>query len=130
MRCQFRIIYCPDTVPLDKSTYWQVAAAKLEEMEKMASAIQAEEGLSCLSEFITDKPRRSLLCQTASECRSAVGQVSSADTREHIEAAIRAEPLAEELPPAAEATATFTEEDKPKVMVPTNRKNLRQDVGT
>ena len=86
MRCQFRIIYCPDTVPLDKSTYWQVAAAKLEEMEKMASAIQAEEGLS---EFITDKPRRSLLCQTASEIRSAVGQVSSADTRKHIEAAMR-----------------------------------------
>ena len=110
--------HCPDTVPLDKSTCWQVAAAKLEEMERMASAIQAEEELS---EFITDKPRRSLLCQTASEFRSAVGQVSSADTRKHIEAAIRVEPLAEEVPPAAEATATFTEEDKPKLVVPTRK---------
>ena len=28
--------HCPDTVPLEKSTCWQVAAAKLEEMEKLA----------------------------------------------------------------------------------------------
>ena len=103
--------HCPDTVPLDKSTCWQVAAAKLEEMENMAKAIQAEEELS---EFITDKPRRSVLCQTASEFRSAARQVSSADARQHIEAAIRAEPI-------AEATTRFTEEDRPKLVVPTGK---------
>ena len=48
----------PDTGPLDKNTCWQVAAAKLEEMEKFANAIQTEEELF---EFITDKPRWSVL---------------------------------------------------------------------
>ena len=110
--------HCPDTVPLDKSTCWQVAAAKLEEMENMARAIEKEEELS---EFITNKPRRSVLCQTASEFRSAVREVSSTHTREHIEAAIRAEPVAGEAPPAAEGKARFTEEDRPKLVVPTGK---------
>lgn len=61
------------------------------------------------------------MCQTASEFRPAVGQVSSADARQHIEAAVHAEPLEEEVPPAAEAPATFTEEDKPKLVVPTGK---------
>ena len=32
--------HCQDNVPLDKNTWWQVAAAKLAEMEKLAAAIQ------------------------------------------------------------------------------------------
>ena len=70
--------HCQDNVPLDKNTCWQVAAAKLAEMEKLATAIQTEEALG---EFIQDKPRRSVLCQTAAEFRKAVGQVSAAETR-------------------------------------------------
>ena len=85
--------HCPDTVPLDKSTCWQVAAAKLEEMEKLAAAIQTEEELA---EFIKDKPRRSVLYQTAAEFRKAVGQLSASETRKHVEKAICSEPLSKE----------------------------------
>ena len=37
---------CHDSVPLDKSTCWQVAAAKLDLLEKQAKAVQREEELS------------------------------------------------------------------------------------
>ena len=97
--------HCPDTVPLDKSTCWQVAAAKLEEMEKLAAAIQTEEELA---EFIKDKPRRSVLYQTAAEFRKAVGQLSASETRKHVEKAICSEPLSKEdgdASPAQEKTS-------------------------
>ena len=112
--------HCPDTVPLDKTTCWQVAAAKLDEMERLASAIQVEEELS---EFVQDKPRRSVLCQTAAEFRSAVGQVSAAETRKHIESAIRAEPLLADAD-TAEAEAVFTQEGdaQAKLIVPTGKR--------
>ena len=112
--------HCPDTVPLDKTTCWQVAAAKLEEMERLASAIQVEEELS---EFVQDKPRRSVLCQTAAEFRSAVGQVSAAETRKHIENAIRAEPLLADVD-TDEAEAVFTQEGdaQAKLIVPTGKR--------
>ena len=112
--------HCPDTVPLDKTTCWQVAAAKLDEMERLASAIQVEEELS---EFVQDKPRRSVLCQTAAEFRSAVGQVSAAETRKHIESAIRAEPLLADAD-TAEAEAAFTQEGdaQAKLIVPTGKR--------
>ena len=112
--------HCPDTVPLDKSTCWQVAAAKLEEMEKLAAAIQTEEELA---EFIKDKPRRSVLYQTAAEFRKAVGQVSASETRKHIEKAICSEPLSKEHGDASpareepvagvETEAQFTADDNP-----------------
>ena len=112
--------HCPDTVPLDKTTCWQVAAAKLEEMERLASAIQVEEELS---EFVQDKPRRSVLCQTAAEFRCAVGQVSAAETRKHIENAIRAEPLLADAD-TDEAEAVFTQEGdaQAKLIVPTGKR--------
>ena len=127
--------HCPDTVPLDKSTCWQVAAAKLEEMEKLAAAIQTEEELA---EFVKDKPRRSVLYQTAAEFRKAVGQLSASETRKHVEKAICSEPLskedgdaspAQEEPVAGvETEAQFTADDNPKLVVPTG--SIRQDVGT
>ena len=101
--------HCQDNVPLDKNTCWQVAAAKLAEMEKLAAAIQTEEELG---EFVQDKPRRSVLIQTAAEFRKAVGQVSAAETRKNIEEAIRAEPIQELAP-------EFTAEEQPKLIVPT-----------
>ena len=120
--------HCPDTVPLDKSTCWQVAAAKLEEMEKLAAAIQTEEELA---EFIKDKPRRSVLYQTAAEFRKAVGQVSASETRKHIEKAICSEPLSKEHGDASpareepvagvETEAQFTADDNPKLVVPTGK---------
>ena len=120
--------HCPDTVPLDKSTCWQVAAAKLEEMEKLAAAIQTEEELA---EFIKDKPRRSVLYQTAAEFRKAVGQLSASETRKHVEKAICSEPLskedgdaslAREKPVAGvETEAQFTAGDNPKLVVPTGK---------
>ena len=120
--------HCPDTVPLDKSTCWQVAAAKLEEMEKLAAAIQTEEELA---EFIQDKPRRSVLYQTAAEFRKAVGQLSASETRKHVEKAICSEPLskedgdaspAQEEPVAGvETEAQFTADDNPKLVVPTGK---------
>ena len=120
--------HCPDTVPLDKSTCWQVAAAKLEEMEKLAAAIQTEEELA---EFIKDKPRRSVLYQTAAEFRKAVGQLSASETRKHVEKAICSEPLskedgdaspAQEEPVAGvETEAQFTADDNPKLVVPTGK---------
>ena len=120
--------HCPDTVPLDKSTCWQVAAAKLEKMEKLAAAIQTEEELA---EFIKDKPRRSVLYQTAAEFRKAVGQLSASETRKHVEKAICSEPLskedgdaspAQEEPVAGvETEAQFTADDNPKLVVPTGK---------
>ena len=104
--------HCQDNVALDKNTCWQVAAAKLAEMEKLAAAIQTEEELG---EFVQDKPRRSVLCQTAAEFRKAVGQVSAAETRKNIEEAIRAEPTQEAIP-------QFTADQQPKLVVPTGKR--------
>ena len=73
----FQFVNAMKQAPLDKNACWQVAAAKLAEMDKVAAAIQTEEEIG---EFVQDKPRRSVLIQTAAEFRKAVGQVSAAET--------------------------------------------------
>ena len=68
---------CHDTVPLDKNTCWQVAAAKLNLLERQAEAVRREEELS---EGLDDKAGRGRLFQTAQEFREAVGHLSAANT--------------------------------------------------
>jgi len=80
---------CQDTVPLDKSTCWQVAASKLELMERQAKAIQREEELSA---GLEDKAGRAKLYQSAKEFREAVGVMSLDSTKAHVEKALQAEP--------------------------------------
>ena len=60
---------CHDTVPLDQNTCWQVAAAKLNLLERQAQAVRTEEELS---EGLDDKAGRGRLFQTAQEFRAAV----------------------------------------------------------
>ena len=81
---------CHDNLPLDKSTCWQVAAAKIELMERQAKAVQREEELS---EGLVDKAGRTKLFQSAKEFKEAVGVLSSESTRAHIESALQAEPM-------------------------------------
>ena len=83
---------CHDSLPLDKSTCWQVAASKLELMERQAKAIQREEELS---EGLDDKAGRTKLLQSAKQFKEAVGVLSSDSTKAHIEAALQAEPSVE-----------------------------------
>ena len=80
---------CHDNLPLDKTTCWQVAASKLELMERQAKAVQREEELS---EGLTDKAGRTKLFQSAREFKAAVGVLSTENTKAHIEAALQAEP--------------------------------------
>ena len=87
--------------------------------------------LQQLAEFIKDKPRRSVLYQTAAEFRKAVGQVSASETRKHIEKAICSEPLSKEHGDASpareepvagvETEAQFTADDNPRLVVPTGK---------
>ena len=80
---------CHDNLPLDQSTCWQVAASKLELMERQAKAVQREEELS---EGLIDKAGRTKLFQSAKEFKEAVGVLSNESTKAHIEAALQAEP--------------------------------------
>ena len=87
---------CHDTVPLDQSTCWQVAAAKLNLLERQAQAVRKEEELS---EDLDDKAGRGRLFQTAQEFREAVGHLSAASTRAHIESIMQSEPAPDDAPP-------------------------------
>ncbi len=86
---------CNDTVPLDQSTCWQVAAAKLNLLERQAQAVRTEEELS---EGLDDKAGRGRLFQTAQEFREAVGYVSAASTKAHIESIMQHEPAPDDAP--------------------------------
>ena len=87
---------CHDTVPLDKNTCWQVAAAKLNLLERQAEAVRREEELS---EGLDDKAGRGRLFQTAQEFREAVGHLSAASTKAHIESIMQNEPAPDDAPP-------------------------------
>jgi hypothetical protein len=98
---------CNDTVPLDQSTCWQVAAAKLNLLERQAHAVRTE---AELSECLDDKACQGRLFQTAQQFREAVGYLCAASTTAHIESIMQHEPAPDDAPPP-EQTA---QQDQPR----------------
>ena len=125
---------CHDTVPLDKSTCWHVAAAKMSLMERQAQAVLREEELSVGLEC---KAGRGRLLQTATEFREAVRLLSAAGTKAHLESIMQNEPAPVDAPspeqtappdeppqdePQAAAWSGASGQGQPRLIVPTRKK--------
>ena len=99
---------CPDAADqaFDRDACWQIAAKKLEIMQKTAEAIAREEELS---DMVPDKVRRASLLQNAREFKDIVGEMSTDSYLRHVEQALHAEVPAES---GADVTG------KPRLVVP------------